>query len=626
MLEQDVQLTRLIVEKLTELDQRKQQVGWQLSEAQERLDRVETLKSQRSAYEGVLERAAALLGRDDLVVEIDVPVDDAKLAEDLRTELSAINAEQSQYLELVDELRHRAPDLLQAAAGMAPESLQALFGPLDSEGHGAAETVQAGDSETTETSDRDWATVDTSPAAVADLAEPEDADHDLEEDEEESDEDVFGPAAEQVEDDEDTEQGAGWSVPAFRPQASVDSEPALEPSVHEQADTSFYRASASGQDETDSVEPVSVNESPAYASIDAQANGGSALTESSFHWPAIEAEAELPATPASSASAWDDDVEVVSTVNYAELEMEAANGNGHHVNGSNGNGHHASAQDEADLDARNGFVIESTADTEDSPQVSFGGFGSEEADAVAALGYSEPQAEEPGLAHGAAGYLMDSEENQPLVAAAFSESDFSSDFDRVPAFAADDDYNSDLSPAATAVAVEEADAREELEALADESSREEDTRERLLRLARFSHTQTSRRIEGEQPIFVIDATAVLERIPHYDRYHLALDETAARDELVRDFSFLAADLNTEFHLVFNDPHVPGFSPDPHVVLEHGDVNSSDPNPGDQRIQEIVLDYIENDRQVALVTSDPTLQGLFKGENVLVFSLGEFFLT
>jgi hypothetical protein len=151
--------------------------------------------------------------------------------------------------------------------------------------------------------------------------------------------------------------------------------------------------------------------------------------------------------------------------------------------------------------------------------------------------------------------------------------------------------------------------------------------ERTLRVARFNHSQLSKKLASDSaPVFVVDATAVLERIPHYDRYHLALDEPAARDEMVRDFSFLAGQQNGEFYLVFNDPHEAKVPIHEAVHLEYGDPATGDPNPGDKRIQEIVLDHLEHERNVALVTSDPALMGLFKGENVEVFSLGEFFLT
>ncbi|MCC7478565.1 hypothetical protein IT575_08925 [bacterium] len=608
MLEQDVQLTRLIVEKLTELDQRKQQVSWQLSEAQERLDKVESLKNKRSAYEGVLERAAALLGRDDLVVEIDVPVDDSRLADELRGELGTINAEQAQYLELVDELRQRAPELLQAAAGMAPESLQALF--YSAEGEAAQSTAdepsgsELEEEQSAEAEAESETELEPQYAAAVETVSVEDLTDD-------------GPQADAEPEAEPEAAADDWAVPAFRPQlveedeseVLVDSEPAFE--------------AATAELEADTYQPAQA------AADSAEAEG-----ESPVVWPSLDSRPESAASSAS--GAWDDEVEVVSSVNYAELEVEASPSNGHYGsanygslnygNGQYSNGHYSNGSHVEDQEAETELseepVLSQSAEyaADDEPaEVQSAAFAEPSNWPFDAAGpEAEAEAEElSAFTHDAS---FDSAEPFAVV----TNGSYASSYEVAPAFAADDE----MEPAAqAAVAVHDQPVDSSLQSIFEKSEEdEEEARERLLRLARFDHNQLQRRIDSAQPAFVVDATAVLERIPHYDRYHLALDESAARDELVRDFSFLAADLNANVHLVFNDPHHAAFVTDERVHLEHGDVASGDQNPGDQRIQEIVLDYIEKEQPVALVTSDPTLQNLFKGENVLVFSLGEFFLT
>lgn len=136
MFEQDIELTRLLLNKLTELDARGEQLRGEIGECQGRLDESQSVRAEREQYLDVLARAAQLLERTDLTVDSpEISALELKMSE-LTDGLEALDQEMLQYRKLVDELRERAPDLLAAAreggppAAVEPEE-EPEYAPLE---------------------------------------------------------------------------------------------------------------------------------------------------------------------------------------------------------------------------------------------------------------------------------------------------------------------------------------------------------------------------------------------------------------------------------------------------------------------------------------------------------------
>lgn len=120
MYEQDIELTRLLLGKLTELDAQGEQLRSEISQCRSQLDESQLVRDERDQYVDVLTRAAQLLERNDLEVESpEVSALELQINE-LTDKLQALDQEVLQYRKLVDELRERAPNLLAAATEEQP--------------------------------------------------------------------------------------------------------------------------------------------------------------------------------------------------------------------------------------------------------------------------------------------------------------------------------------------------------------------------------------------------------------------------------------------------------------------------------------------------------------------------
>jgi hypothetical protein len=133
MYEQDIELTRLLLTKLTELDARGESLRAEISQCQTELDSSQSVRSEREQYLDVLTRAAQLLDRADLEVESPQLSELEQRMEELKGRLGALDEEVQQYRTLVDELRERAPGLLEAATGDSAPAEPAALEAVDDE-------------------------------------------------------------------------------------------------------------------------------------------------------------------------------------------------------------------------------------------------------------------------------------------------------------------------------------------------------------------------------------------------------------------------------------------------------------------------------------------------------------
>lgn len=132
---------------------------------------------------------------------------------------------------------------------------------------------------------------------------------------------------------------------------------------------------------------------------------------------------------------------------------------------------------------------------------------------------------------------------------------------------------------------------------------------------------------GRGAAYLIDATSVLERVPHYDSYFRAMKESAARDELVRDIDMLSCELSGNFHIVFNAWHQPGCAYGNNVLVEYATGENEGTKPaGDRRIRELVSSMSGKEHSLCIVTGDSDLADELRSPGVHIISLGEFFRT
>jgi len=153
MYEQDIELTRLLLNKLTELDAQGESLRAEIYQCQAELDSSQSVRSEREQYLDVLARAAQLLDRTDLEVDSPQLSELEQRMADLQGRLGGLDEEVRQYRTLVDELRERAPGLLEAATGdSAPPAEPAALAAVDDEEF-EPEEEPGGDYEAYSTSD-----------------------------------------------------------------------------------------------------------------------------------------------------------------------------------------------------------------------------------------------------------------------------------------------------------------------------------------------------------------------------------------------------------------------------------------------------------------------------------------
>lgn len=125
--------------------------------------------------------------------------------------------------------------------------------------------------------------------------------------------------------------------------------------------------------------------------------------------------------------------------------------------------------------------------------------------------------------------------------------------------------------------------------------------------------------------YIVDATSVLDRVPHYDKHFLALPEDQIRDELINDINRLSNEISGDFFIIFTKPYEPSAERGTHVKVEFaGDDSSKD--DADNRVLSLVSEILEKDRVACVVTGDSTLGDTVRNQDVHVIALGDFFNT
>lgn len=119
MHEKDIELTRLLLKEHRERQGKAASLLEELSSAKAELDSVLDVRKQRENIHDVLSRAAALLEREDLGVDLPESADLEKHVKQLESQLGEIQADVDKYQNLLDELKQKAPDLLKVAEGEA---------------------------------------------------------------------------------------------------------------------------------------------------------------------------------------------------------------------------------------------------------------------------------------------------------------------------------------------------------------------------------------------------------------------------------------------------------------------------------------------------------------------------
>jgi len=127
MYEQDIELARLLLERLTELDKRAESLHAELDDTRKELQNIATVRDERAQYMDILSRAARLLERPDLEVESPQTSELENRETELIAHIDELHREALTYRELSSELSQRAPHLLSAAKGdAAPAAAPAL--------------------------------------------------------------------------------------------------------------------------------------------------------------------------------------------------------------------------------------------------------------------------------------------------------------------------------------------------------------------------------------------------------------------------------------------------------------------------------------------------------------------
>ena len=130
MHEKDIELTRLLLKEHQERQVKAAALLEEHSSAKHELDSIMEVKKQREDIHDVLSRAASLLDRADLGVELPDSAELEQQVSQLDSQLGKLQAEVETYQGLLDELKQKAPDLLkvaqaennvQAGADAAPE-------------------------------------------------------------------------------------------------------------------------------------------------------------------------------------------------------------------------------------------------------------------------------------------------------------------------------------------------------------------------------------------------------------------------------------------------------------------------------------------------------------------------
>jgi hypothetical protein len=132
---------------------------------------------------------------------------------------------------------------------------------------------------------------------------------------------------------------------------------------------------------------------------------------------------------------------------------------------------------------------------------------------------------------------------------------------------------------------------------------------------------------GRGAAYLVDATSVMDRVPHYDTHSRAVREPQVRDELLRDIDLLTSELSGTFYVVFSSWHQPAVQLSNAVVAAYGTGEDEGSKPaGDRRLRELAVELGGMERSVCIVTGDTTLAEELRAPGKHIISLGDFFHT
>jgi hypothetical protein len=117
MHEKDIELARLLVARLSELEAERKQLADEARAVQDELAATTQIRDERSSYLDVLSRAAELLNRPDLQAESPETGELEARAAELEKAIADLDRTTEEYRGLVEDLGRRAPHLLAAARG-----------------------------------------------------------------------------------------------------------------------------------------------------------------------------------------------------------------------------------------------------------------------------------------------------------------------------------------------------------------------------------------------------------------------------------------------------------------------------------------------------------------------------
>jgi len=132
---------------------------------------------------------------------------------------------------------------------------------------------------------------------------------------------------------------------------------------------------------------------------------------------------------------------------------------------------------------------------------------------------------------------------------------------------------------------------------------------------------------GKDAAFIIDATSVLARVPHYDRHFRALNEADISSELIGDLNRLSHEITGDFHVFFTSQPPPSVDHGPQVAIhpftrESGGEETSH----SQHVIDKVTELRAQERVVCLVSGDADLAEAAAGPEIYIIPLSEFFKT
>jgi hypothetical protein len=130
---------------------------------------------------------------------------------------------------------------------------------------------------------------------------------------------------------------------------------------------------------------------------------------------------------------------------------------------------------------------------------------------------------------------------------------------------------------------------------------------------------------GRGAAYIVDASSVLERVPNYDLTIRGGEESALRDELLRDFDHLSRELSGTFYIVFDSWYHPLASIGNRVAAVYTTGDTEGTRDGaHKRIRDLIREVRNKHRSLCLVTNTDDLADQVRSDELFIISLADFF--